>query len=411
MKGYLGIRVRLFCILVIFLLLVLMVQSFVLFSLTRHEEERVAFSAVMAENKKDEISFGLAERYRRHWRVAVAFLIVNSLVVAVILFFRIDKAFIRPLQKLSELGERYQDDDFAHAGFRLRMREPFYALAHTLRQMLERIDSDRERLQRQVTELEQVNSELVASRKQLVRSEKLATVGQLSAGLAHEIGNPLATISGYLDLLQLDDLNEEERREYTDISRSELERVGRLVRELLQFSRTERPNFENIPASRFFQECIELASMHEAVRRCEIALDIEQENLLIYISPDIIRQVVLNLLLNAAASLCDCEQESKKIVVALRLVEESNELGIWVQDNGTGVSPEVEQRLFEPFFTTKESGKGSGLGLFVCQLLVERLGGEISAGNRSDGRRGFRVQIMLPNAVPSTTDQEKCLDR
>ncbi|PIE71822.1 MAG: hypothetical protein CSA20_10135, partial [Deltaproteobacteria bacterium] len=387
MRGYLGIRFRLFFLLVIFLLSVLAVQSFVLLSLTRHEEEKFAFSMVIKqqETKKSEHSFWLAEKYRQHWRLALAFLVVNSLVFAVILFFRIDKVFIRPLEKLSELGERYQDDDFVRAGFRLRMREPFYALAHTLRQMLERIDSDRERLQRQVTELEQVNSELVASRKQLVRSEKLATVGQLSAGLAHEIGNPLATISGYLDLLQLADLKEEERSEYAAISRSELERVGRLVRELLQFSRAERPDFEHIAAAQFFQECIELASMHEAVRKCEIALDIEQEDMLIYISPDNIRQVVLNLLLNAATSLCECQQESKKIIVSLGSAARSGEFTICVRDNGLGVSPEIEQRLFEPFFTTRESGKGTGLGLFVCQLLVERLGGEISAGNRTDG--------------------------
>ncbi len=400
MRGYLGIRIRLFFMLVIFLLSVLVVQSFVLLSLTRHDEERVASSPAVERqvDKKDEHRFGLTEKYRNYWRLALAFLVVNSLVFAVVLFFRIDKIFIRPLEKLSELGERYQDDNFAQAGFRLRMRQPFYALAHTLRQMLERIDSDRERLQGQVNELEQVNSELVASRKQLVRSEKLATVGQLSAGLAHEIGNPLATISGYLDLLQLADIKQKERKEYAEISRSELERVGRLVRELLQFSRTERPDFEHIAASRFFQECIELASMHEAVRKCEIFLDIEQQEMMMYISPDSIRQVILNLLLNAATSLCDCGQESKKIMVSLCSAGEGDEFTIYVRDNGPGVSPEIERRLFEPFFTTRESGKGTGLGLFVCQLLVERLGGEISAGNRSDGSKGFAARIVLPGA-------------
>ncbi len=402
MKGYSGIRIRLFCLLVVVFLSVLTVQSFVLLSLTRHEEESMNqyITAQIQGNVEDvEYSLELEERYRKHWSLAFVFLLVNSLVFTVILFFRLDKFFIRPLQKLSRLAEQYRDDDIAGMEFRLRIRQPFFSLAHTLRQMLERIESDRERLQQQVSALEKANDALIASRKQLVRSEKLATVGQLSAGLAHEVGNPLATISGYLDLLQLPDLSTEERREYAGISRDELERVGRLVRELLQFSRTDSLTFQQLSAFRFLQECLELASMHRAVRSCEITLDIEKEGVELSLCPDIMRQIVLNLLLNAATALVSSEQERKKISLTLRLSAAGDEFSLAVEDNGTGVTPDIEAHIFEPFFTTKESGEGTGLGLFVCQLLVERLGGEITAGNRSDGEQGFRVDMVLPTVV------------
>lgn len=401
MKGYLGIRVRLFLVLLILLVSVLSVHSFVLLSLTKHDETVLSDRSaeqVLETSAGKSVGADLEKRYRKHWGLAAVFIVVNALVCGVVLFFRIDNIFVRPLEKLGRVAEQYRDDGLAGFGLDFHAQGPFHALSHTLRQMLERIESDRRCLRRQVEELEKVNSELLASRKQLVRSEKLATVGKLSAGLAHEIGNPLAIVQGYLELLQYDDLRMQERRQYVEISTAELDRVGRLIGELLQFSRSDTPVFEEVVAGEFFEECLELATMHTAMRHCPVQLKMgEVADQLLRTSPDLLRQVILNLLLNAADSQLEQEEE-RKIDITGHLCERDGSLEIVIRDNGPGVAPELEQRLFEPFFTTKESEKGTGLGLFVSQLLVERLGGDISAGN-IPSERGFAVRIVLHRAV------------
>lgn len=399
MKGFFSIRIRLFLLLMILLVVVLTVHSFVLLSLTRHQEVTGSTAAVTSEGTAGpvkELASGLREKYQQHWRFASVFIVVNALIFSVVLFFRLDRVFIRPLEKLSGLADKYQDHNLAGFGVQFYGKNPFHSLAHVLRQMLEQIRLDKRRLQEQVMELKQVNEELLVSRKQLVRSEKLATVGQLSAGLAHEIGNPLAIVQGYLELLQFDDLEAKEREQYSEISRIELERVGRLIRELLQFSRTDTPALETVVAGTFLQECLNLAAIHSAVRRCQVTLEMGERDRgrPLSTSPDHLRQIVLNLLLNAADSLFEQGEEEKNIIMAASFGEEAGSLTIRILDNGPGVAQEIEARLFEPFFTTKKSGEGTGLGLFVSQLLVERLGGDIFASNRADGK-GFEVRIVL----------------
>ncbi|MBM9520033.1 hypothetical protein JWG39_09425 [Desulforhopalus vacuolatus] len=213
MTTFLNIRLRLFTLLVFFLALALGVQSFVLLSLSVHHDsdavrQRVTVVLDMVEKERDfaEVRGALVElrearwlqrNHDKHFWLAAVFLVVNALALGVVLFFRLDRIFVRPLEKVSLLAEQYRDEDLFFTGER-EGQQPFRALSHRLRQMLERIDVDRKQLREQVVELERVNAELMTSRTRLVRSEKLVTVGQLSAGLAHEIGNPLAI---YRDIL------------------------------------------------------------------------------------------------------------------------------------------------------------------------------------------------------------------
>jgi C4-dicarboxylate-specific signal transduction histidine kinase len=406
MTTFLNIRLRLFTLLVFFFALALGVQSFVLLSLALHHDsdavrQRVTVVLDMVEKGGDvaEVRGALVElrearwlrsNHQKHLWLAAVFLVVNALFFGVVLFFRLDRSFVRPLEKVSLLAEQYRDEDLFFTGER-DGRQPFRALSHRLRQMLERIGVDRRRLQEQVAELERVNAELVVSRSRLVRSEKLVTVGQLSAGLAHEIGNPLAIVQGYLDLLKLDDVEHEERVRFAENSQKELDRVGRLISELLQFSRPDKVEDGELVLGAFLEECAELASMHSAVRQCSVRLDLGEDTFAVFrSSADLLRQVVLNCVLNAADALLASAREDGEIVLFGR--RDGEGVRLEVRDNGGGVNEEVAARMFEPFFTTKEAGRGTGLGLFVCQLLAGRLGGEISAEN---GEEGLVVKISL----------------
>ncbi|MBM9520044.1 hypothetical protein JWG39_09480 [Desulforhopalus vacuolatus] len=406
MDTFLNIRFRLFTLIVFFLAFALGVQSFVLLSLSVHHDsdavrQRVKVVLDMVEKGTDvhEVRGALIElrearwlqrNHDKHFWLAAVFLVLNALALGVVLFFRLDRIFVRPLEKVSLLAEQYRDEDLFFTG-ELEVRQPFRALSHRLRQMLERIDVDRKQLREQVVELERVNAELMTSRTRLVRSEKLVTVGQLSAGLAHEIGNPLAIVQGYLDLLKLDDVELEERVSFAENSQKELDRVGRLISQLLQFSRPDKVEAEELVLGAFLEECAELASMHSGVRHCSVRLDLGEDTCAAFrSSADLLQQIVLNCMLNAADALVESMREDGEIVLFGR--RDRGSVRFEVRDNGGGVSEEVAARMFEPFFTTKEAGRGTGLGLFVCQLLAGRLGGEISAEN---GAEGLVVKIFL----------------
>nr|WP_275888992.1 ATP-binding protein [Desulforhopalus vacuolatus] len=131
--------------------------------------------------------------------------------------------------------------------------------------------------------------------------------------------------------------------------------------------------------------------MHSTVRHCSVRLDLGEDTFAVFrSSADLLQQIVLNCMLNAADALVDSAREDGEIVLFGR--RDRGRVRFEVRDNGGGVSEEVAARMFEPFFTTKEAGRGTGLGLFVCQLLAGRLGGEISAGN---GAEGLVVKIFL----------------
>ncbi len=404
MSSTLKIRTKLFFLLFSYCIIIAAVQSLAAFSLANYDNYLAGMFTAQKTPPIEESVGNSAEQTvgppprpapvkTKHLATIIAFILVNSIIAATLLFFRLDTLFILPLEQLLSLSERYHDDSPTALYLPQQHRRPFRAVAAAISQMLDRIDDDRKKLEEKVRDLERINKELHKSRSQLVRSEKLAAIGQLSAGLAHEIGNPLAIVQGYLDMLK-EDIPTDERKEFCEISQSELERVGRLVGELLRFSRTGAMEFCEIELQEFLRECCTLAMMHKSVKKSCLSLE-EGAPLFFKSSADMLRQIILNALLNAADVLKEREDGLIVISGGKKETEGSSIIEITIIDNGAGVAEQDKDRIFEPFFTTKEPGSGTGLGLFVSQMLVERLGGEISAGNRK-GEEGFMVSIRLP---------------
>ena len=297
---------------------------------------------------------------------------------------------VRPIDRLRLAAERL-------AAGRLRTSVPVQGaaevarLAATFNEMAALLREDRAALQDRLQELERTTAELTAAQEQLVRSARLAAVGRLSAGVAHEIGNPLAAIRGLLDLMQTGDLDPEEEEEFVGRIQREAERIHHTIRDLLDFSRNEPGQAGRIESSADISEVvsdtIKLIDRQTRFRDIDLALTLEDGLPRVRGDHERLRQLLLNLLFNAADAL------GEKGRIEVRASSSGDVVQLAVGDDGPGIDREIIEQVFDPFVTTKAPGQGTGLGLAVCHTIVERLGGSIEAANRKQGGAIFHVRL------------------
>ncbi|MCA9545998.1 MAG: two-component sensor histidine kinase, partial [Myxococcales bacterium] len=236
---------------------------------------------------------------------------------------------------------------------------------------------------------------LEAARDDLVRSEKLATVGRLAAGVAHEVGNPLSAVVGYLDYLQAGKGSEELRAELFQRTRKELERIRTTVRLLLDFSRPAPDQPVAVRLQEVVRSAAELSGYHEALRH--VTIEVQGDAPPVQADPARLRQVFVNLLLNAGQA----QGGQGTVHVALGAAEGQ----VWarVVDQGPGVPAAVAAELFEPFFTTRE--QGTGLGLAISLRIVEAAGGTLRLLPSGEGQ-GAVFEVRLPGAPAERSEQD-----
>jgi PAS domain S-box-containing protein len=230
--------------------------------------------------------------------------------------------------------------------------------------------------------------------RQLVRSEKLAAVGSLAAGLAHEIGTPLNVISATAEYL-LPDAGEEAREQLRGIV-DETERISRLVRELLSFARGARTGKTSVAVDGAVARVLALLRITLERRRVQIARELPAALPPVHADPDGLHQVLLNLIVNASQAVA----EGGRVVIAARTSEldGGRAVAIEVHDDGPGVPPAMRERILDPFFTTR--AEGTGLGLAVCDRIVAEHGGDLRVGQGPLGGASFTV--LLPAAEEAT---------
>ncbi len=242
--------------------------------------------------------------------------------------------------------------------------------------------------------------QLRRSQDLLLRQEKLASLGRLAAGLAHEINNPLSSVAGFAEALQrrarAERLDDKEKfrdiAEYLAFIQQEVARAAAIVRHLLDFARQREPSFEELDLPSLIQDTVALVSHQATVSNKRIAVEITPGLPVVQADRQMLQQLFLNLLTNALDAI---EGAGKVQITALPT---SDQVEIRVEDTGCGIPPEHLAKIFDPFFTTKEVGKGTGLGLAICQGIVEQHEGSMEV--RSDGvGKGTTVAIRLPVAA------------
>jgi len=336
---------------------------------------------------------------RRSHRMVFVYLLVNLIVLTVIGLFRFFRFTVRPIEELVRLTDAYEEEG-AVPFLALEQDTELGQLSTALNQMLQRIEEDREKLQQSVVSLESANNELLATREEMVRTEKLASVGRLAAGLAHEIGNPIGVVQGYLGLLQQDDLTGEERNDFARRSENELQRINRLVRQLLDFSRINSGQQEEVSIHAVLEELTQMVTCQPFMDGVEIRKDFIAADDIVVCDSDQLKQVFLNCLLNAADSI-EPRRDTENIVEIKTEMEKNGNIPeaqeailVTITDTGAGIAEEYLANIFDPFFTTKEPGKGTGLGLSVAYSIVEGCGGTMRV--ESTPGKGTTMFIELP---------------
>ena len=227
---------------------------------------------------------------------------------------------------------------------------------------------------------------------QLRHSEKMAALGQLVSGVAHEINNPLASIIGYSDLLLENPGMPEGAKEELNIVMKEAERTKEIVQNLLRFARQMPSRRERLDVQAILQQVMQLRTYGAANEGVEVVERGSSRVAPIHGDADQLQQVFLNILNNAYDAVRDQRRAGR---IEISAANRDGFVEIAIRDNGTGVSD--TERIFEPFYTTKEVGKGTGLGLSICYGIVREHGGEISCANNGDGP-GCTIYVRLPVA-------------
>jgi signal transduction histidine kinase len=253
---------------------------------------------------------------------------------------------------------------------------------------------ERSRLASRLEELERTNRELALARESLLRSEKLATVGRLAAGVAHEVGNPLGAIGGYAALARerlARSPGDRDLSDWLDRIEAETRRIDRIVRELLDFARPGAVALGPVDVAVAFESAVRLARVQARFQGIEVELDLPADLPRVRGEEGRLAQLFLNLLLNAG----DAMGGEGRVRVGARAT--ARDVSIVVSDSGPGIPEADLPRVFDPFFTTKPPGEGTGLGLAVCHGIAESFDGEISVANGADG--GAVFTLRLPSAA------------
>ena len=349
----------------------------------------------------------LEEPFRLVKRDAIAMMwiaFIGVLIVFIPVFLRLAGGIFSPLERMTKTMRRVETGDLTARNNLNRtggeIAEVSHHLDHLLDQVQERDKQLRDwadglnvRVEERTAQLQEANQKLETTYKQLVMSEKLASIGEITAGVAHEINNPVAVIQGNVDVVRLT-LGEQAEPVKTelDLIDRQIMRIGSIVGKLLQFARpSDYGKFEEYVNLRdVTQDSLGLVDHVYASKDIDVKLEFSDVPD-VKIDPSELQQVIINLIINAVQAM-----DGKGILtIQSHLLERDGKNGVCLtfHDSGPGISEDTINTIFDPFFTTKRA-KGTGLGLSISQTIIQTAGGIITADNHPEG--GALMSIWLP---------------
>ena len=349
----------------------------------------------------------LEEPFRLVKRDAIAMMwiaFIGVLIVFIPVFLRLAGGIFSPLERMTKTMRRVETGDLTARNNLNRtggeIAEVSHHLDHLLDQVQERDKQLRDwaddlnvRVEERTAQLQEANQKLETTYKQLVMSEKLASIGEITAGVAHEINNPVAVIQGNVDVVRLT-LGEQAEPVKTelDLIDRQIMRIGGIVGKLLQFARpSDYGKFEEYVNLRdVTQDSLGLVDHVYASKDIDVKLEFSDVPD-VKIDPSELQQVIINLIINAVQAM----DGHGTLTIQSHLLERDGKNGICLafHDSGPGISEDTINTIFDPFFTTKRA-KGTGLGLSISQTIIQTAGGIITADNHPEG--GALMSIWLP---------------
>ncbi len=248
-------------------------------------------------------------------------------------------------------------------------------LAESFNEMSRKMASD-------IEQLRQLN-------EQLIRTEKLAAMGTLSAGVAHEVNNPLASISSLIQMMQAKQNVDDDTREKLKLISAQITRITQVTKDMMDFARVRPAAKSLVNVNEIIDSSLRLASFDKSFQRLNLKKVLESNLPEIFADSDQLQQVFLNLFLNAR----DAMPDGGELFVETSL--KANEIQIKIADSGFGISENNLKKIFDPFFTTKQTGKGTGLGLAVCYGIITAHNGRIEVSPNNGKGTLFTIQLPL----------------
>jgi len=306
---------------------------------------------------------------------ALAFAVLICFILLCVLLVLVEQ----PLEELMRTIARVRGDDLsARVKFASRV-DDIGTLGRQFNEMVEQLASNRKTIED-------------LHRKNMGRVEHLATLGELAAGLAHEIRNPLAGIAGVVEVMGRELPSGSASRAVLGDVRNEILRIQEILNDLLSYARPRPPTFHPADLNITIEQAVTIARQQVRTRPVQVLFTPDPSLPAVCHDPALIQQVVLNLLLNGIQAI------QKDGVVEVNLSKEGSQALIVVKDNGKGISPEALPKIFKPFFTTRK--EGTGLGLSLASGIVQSHGGNIEA--RSAPGQGTQFRVHLPVERPAS---------
>jgi two-component system, NtrC family, sensor kinase len=369
-------------------------------------------------------------------RVILLSIILDAIVLIVFGSFLLSRVLVKPLKDLILLTQKIGAGNLSEK-IEVTSRNEIGQLIGSFNLMIERLKEKQESLDSHLESLEFANKKLKQTQEELIRTEKLASIGRFAAGVAHEVGNPLGAILGYTSILQRDGINQGESKDYLKRIEKEIERINRIVRELLDFVRPSQFEICDVEVNKVIENTLSLISHQKNFGGIKTQLDLQPNLPTIKGDESKISQVLINIVLNAIDAMPNggiLRIRTEEYVVEDSLIDplqqfysprrredptESNYshlrkpdpfvaiftkfskgdrlVKIRISDTGIGIKEEDVKSIFDPFFTTKAPDRGTGLGLSVSLRIVESMEGEIRV--ESEEGKGSAFEVYFPVAT------------
>lgn len=338
----------------------------------------------------------LYQRLRDSEKIILLYILLNTIVFVLLGVYFLSRTIVRPIRRLLSITDEFEEGE-PFPKLPDTSRNEIGQLFHSLNKMLKRLDENKEELKSHINSLEETNRELKKAQKEIIQSEKLASMGRLATGVAHEIGNPIGIVLGYLELLKKGDLGEEDRQDFLTRIEAEIKRVSGIIRQLLDFSGPSSGEKAKESLHTLLTETVDMLKPQPMMASIDLNMDLKATKDRVLVDCDQLKQIFLNIIMNAADAMEDAGPSDnglrpKTLTVTTLNVNDSIEIRF--MDEGVGIPEKDLVQIFDPFFTTKEPGKGTGLGLSVCYRIVEGLGGTITA--ESTVGKGTTLIIKIP---------------
>lgn len=369
----------------------------------------------------------------RSQRIILLSIVVDAAILIVFGSFLLSRVLVKPLKGLVKLTQKISEGDFNET-IESSSANEIGQLIYSFNRMIDRLRENQEDLDEHVKSLEETNKQLKQAHEELIRTEKLATVGRFAAGVAHEVGNPLGAILGYVSMLEIEGTGAEDSKDYLKRIEKEIERINHIVRELLDFSRPSKGEIRDVEVNGILENTLSLLSYQKNFKNIDTRLELDPDLPRVQGDESQLSQVFMNIILNALDAMpaggilgiqtriytveaplrdrfleasaprrkndpveSDYSHLRKPNPLAAALVKFSRGerlVKVRISDTGNGIRKEDLEVIFDPFFTTKPPDKGTGLGLSICLRIVESMGGVLRV--ESEFGKGSAFEVYLP---------------